>query len=35
MEEQDSILNEFLERIKAKEKSNEELRQKIAKKKKN
>lgn len=35
MEEQDSILNEFLERIKAKEKSNEELRQKIVKKKKN
>jgi hypothetical protein len=34
MEEQDSILNEFLERIKAKEKSNEELRQKIVKKKK-
>ena len=33
MEEQDSILNEFLERIKAKEKSNEELRQKIVKKK--
>ena len=33
MEDQDSILNEFLERIKAKEKSNEELRQKIVKKK--